>query len=151
LRATGHDAYHRALIREYGIEDLVFLEPSIPYREALREMMDVDGLLILQASNCNHQVPAKIYEYLRAKRPILALTDSAGDTARVLREAQLGAIEPLDDEGRIAVGLLKFLSDVRSGAARIAADECVEKHSRQARTADLAAMLDELSSEGRSV
>ena len=43
------------------------------------------GLLLLQASNCNDQVPAKAYEYLRCHRPVLALTDPAGDTAELLR------------------------------------------------------------------
>jgi hypothetical protein len=113
-------------------------------------MMDVDGLLLLQASSCNHQVPAKIYEYLRAKRPILALTDPAGDTAQVLRDARLDAIEPLDDEGRIAGGILRFLEDIRSGGARVAGEEDIERHSRRAHTATLAALFDGLASEGRA-
>jgi glycosyltransferase involved in cell wall biosynthesis len=150
LRATGHDAYHQRLIREQGIEDIVFLEPPLPYHEALREMMDVDGLLLFQASNCNHQVPAKIYEYLRAKRPILALTDPVGDTAQVLRDARLDAIEPLDDERRIARGILRFLAEIRSGGARVAAEDDIEKHSRRAHTATLAGLFDGLTSEART-
>ena len=38
-------------------------------------MLRADGLLILQAANCNEQIPAKLYKYLRARRPIVALTD----------------------------------------------------------------------------
>jgi hypothetical protein len=65
---------------------VVLLAPALPYREALRETMDVDGLLVFQAANCNHQIPTKIYEYFRTRRPILALTDPSGDTAAALRE-----------------------------------------------------------------
>ena len=56
---------------------------------ALAEQLAADGLLLFQAANCNHQIPAKLYEYLRAGRPILALTDAAGNTAATLRGAPL--------------------------------------------------------------
>jgi len=49
-------------------------------------------LLLLQASNCNSQIPAKVYEYLRAGKPILALTDPEGDTATLLRNLGINTI-----------------------------------------------------------
>ncbi len=85
LRASGNEAEYAAMLRDRGIEDLVQLAPGLEYLAALREMLGVDGLLLMQAANCNAQVPAKLYEYVRAGRPILALTDPAGDTARTLR------------------------------------------------------------------
>lgn len=75
FRASVHDDLLRALARDHGVPDLIELSPAIPYRQALAEMMEVDALLVMQASNCNAQIPAKIYEYLRAGRPILGLTD----------------------------------------------------------------------------
>jgi glycosyltransferase involved in cell wall biosynthesis len=139
LRATGHDATHAAEIERRGIGDVVKLEPQVPYRDALREMLKADGLLLFQASNCNHQVPAKVYEYFRARRPILALTDASGDTAAVLREGGIDTIVPLDDAAAIARGLVEFLAQVRAGAAPVASD--VERHSRRGRTAELADVL----------
>jgi glycosyltransferase involved in cell wall biosynthesis len=144
LRATGHDRFHQGLLEEHGIGDIVCVEPALPYRAALREMQDADGLLVLQAANCNHQVPAKIYEYLRARRPVLALTDPVGDTAATLRSAGLDAIVPLDDPEAIAHGLLSFLDRLRSGKARIASEEDIRRHSREATTDQLAALLDDL-------
>jgi glycosyltransferase involved in cell wall biosynthesis len=139
LRATGHDGTHAAEIEKRGIGDVVKLEPQVPYRDALREMLRADGLLLFQASNCNHQVPAKVYEYFRARRPILALTDARGDTAGVLRDAGIGTIVPLDDAGAIARGLDAFLGRVRMGTAPVASG--VERHSRRGRTAELAEVL----------
>jgi glycosyltransferase involved in cell wall biosynthesis len=144
LRATGHDEHHRRLIDECGIQDVVTLSPGIPYRQALREMMDADGLLVFQAASCNHQIPAKIYEYVRARRPILALTDPRGDTATTLAAMGFGAIVPLDDEGRIKEGLLDFVSSIRDRRARIATEEVVRGQSRTARSAELARVLDEV-------
>lgn len=146
LRATGHDDLHSRLITENGLEDIVFLEPSIGYEAALAEMLTVDGLLVFQASNCNHQIPAKIYEYLRARRPILALTDPAGDTARVLYDAGLQSVVPLDDQRAIAEKLAGFIDDIRRHRAAVASNDKIIEHSRQARTRILAELLDEISS-----
>lgn len=144
LRATGHDEHHRRLIEENGLEDVVILAPALPYREALREMMDVDGLLVFQAANCNHQIPAKIYEYFRARRPILALTDPRGDTAEALREMGFGSIAPLDDEVQIRQGLLTFLQSIQERRAHVATEEAIRLHSRRARSEELARILDEV-------
>ncbi|MHC4817955.1 MAG: glycosyltransferase family protein, partial [Planctomycetota bacterium] len=144
FRASGYEDYHKEQIRERGIEGIVALEDAVPYRQALAEMMNADGLLLFQASNCNHQIPAKIYEYLRARRPILALTDPKGDTAGVLRQAGGGAIVRIDVETEIAAGLQEFLSKVREGRGATASDAEIESHSRRARTAELARLLDEI-------
>jgi len=146
LRATGHDDLHRQSIQQFSLEEIVFLEPSIAYEKALAEMLVVDGLLVFQASNCNHQIPAKIYEYLRAKRPILALTGPDGDTAKVLLDAGLAAsIAPLDDEIAIANLISGFIDNARLERSAIASDEIIAGHSRQARTKLLAQLLDEVS------
>ena len=61
LRASGDEAGFRNDVQRACIDDIVRLEPGVDYLAALQEMMSVDGLLILQASNCNAQVPAKLY------------------------------------------------------------------------------------------
>jgi hypothetical protein len=142
LRASGNDAYLNELVRAEGIEDIVSLEPSIPYRAALEEMQRADGLLVLQAANCNYQVPAKLYEYLRARRPILALTDPQGDTAAVLRAAGVDSIAPLDSKDAIRRTLAAFLEQVRDRRAPLPSAAAVAACSRRARTAQLAAVLD---------
>jgi hypothetical protein len=144
LRATGHDAYLARLIAERHIGELVKLVPLLPYRAALHEMLSASGLLILQASNCNHQVPAKLYEYLRARRPLLALTDAAGDTAATLRKAGIDTIAPLDDQQQIIAALQHFRAAALAGTAPLASAATVAANSRQSRAAKLAALLDTL-------
>jgi hypothetical protein len=144
LRATGFDEYLRSLIDEHEIGDIVSLAPGIPYRAALAEMLTADGLLLLQAGNCNYQLPAKLYEYLRAKRPIFTLTDPAGDTAAALTRAGIDTIAPIDSRDAIARGLLTFVERVKAGKAPIASDAVVAAASRRVRTAGLAHLLNEL-------
>ena len=149
LRATGHDNLYRPQLEALGIADLVELAPPVPYRTALEEMLGADGLLLFQASNCNQQIPAKAYEYLRAGRPVLALTDAAGDTAGLLCDAGLTSIVPLDDAQAIATGLLSFLERVRSGRESLPPPEVRAAYSRAARSADLARVLETVLHETR--
>jgi hypothetical protein len=142
LRGTQHDELFRRELDRRGISDVVSLDPPVDYKEALREMLAADGLLIFQASNCNHQIPAKLYEYFRARRPVLGLTDPDGDTARAMRAAGLTAIARLDDTADVKRELQSFLAGVRERCAPTPSGEAVAGASRRARTEQLAELLD---------
>jgi glycosyltransferase involved in cell wall biosynthesis len=144
LRAAGHETQMRDMIRAAGIDPVVTLAPAIPYAEALAEMCATDALLILQAANCNEQIPAKLYEYFRARRPIIGLTDPAGDTARTLRAAGIDTIAPLDSESAIYDLLRRVIRDLEAGAAIVAKEEAIVGASRRGRTAALAQLMDEV-------
>lgn len=145
FRASVHDELLLRLGREHGVSDYVEVCPAIGYRDALAEMLSVDALFVLQAANCNEQIPAKIYEYLRARRPILALTDPAGDTAGVLRSAGIDAIARLDSVEEICATLPRFVSEVRSGHAALPDAQATKNASRRARSEAFARLLDRLS------
>jgi glycosyltransferase involved in cell wall biosynthesis len=142
FRASSQDGLLAGLAREQGVGDLVELLPPVPYGQALDEMLRADALLVLQAANCNQQIPAKLYEYLRAGRPVLALTDAAGDTAATLRGAGIASIAPLDDAVAIAALLRKSLQALQRGQADRPDPAAARRHSRAARAAELAAVLD---------
>ena len=144
LRSTGHDEHHWRLLKDLDILDLVELEPGIPYVEALAEMMESDGLLVFQASNCNNQVPAKIYEYFRARRPILAMTDMVGDTAKTMQELGLESIVPIDNVSSIELGLEQFIVQIREGSEVPYVRAEYERYSRQKQTEEFAHLLNDL-------
>ena len=141
FRAAVHDDLLSRLAQEHGVAEMLELTPATPYRDALAEMMAVDGLLVMQASNCNAQIPAKIYEYLRAGTPIIGLTDPDGDTAGVLREAGLSMLARLDSADEICDVLPRFLAGLREGTAERASPEMVQAASRQGRSRMLAELL----------
>jgi glycosyltransferase involved in cell wall biosynthesis len=117
LRATCYDELYAPLLKEQGIDDIVTLQPPIDYRDALREMLDSSGLLVFQGRSCNHQIPAKLYEYMRSGRPILGLTDSKGDTADTLRNCGCEYIAALDDVSQIKTAVSRFVKDLKTGVA----------------------------------
>lgn len=115
FRGSGHDAFIRRRAREYGVEDCVELLAPIPYKDALAEMLRADGLVVLQSNGCNDQVPAKLYEYLRAGRPVIGLSD--GETARVLRRFGVEAVAALESEADVRIHLDRFVAMVAAGRA----------------------------------
>lgn len=115
LRASQIESLYMPLIQELQLAAHVSFAPSVPYQAALFEMCQVDGLLIFQGYTSNPAIPAKLYEYLRAQRPILALADAEGDTAKLVRQLQAGMVSPLDDVPRIVEALETYLQAIESG------------------------------------
>jgi glycosyltransferase involved in cell wall biosynthesis len=68
-----------------GLEGSVRVEGHVAYMAALQRMVNADILLLLDSPGRRMGVPAKLYEYLGAGRPILALAEHDGDVAAVLR------------------------------------------------------------------
>ena len=135
---AGHIPDVEAMVRKHDVGDIVQVLPPVPYREALQEMLAADGLMVFQGTPFNTQIPAKIYEYFRARKPILGLVDPQGETARVLRAAGFGDIADMDDAALIAPMLADFTANIRGGAPTIASDELVASSSRKHRAGQLA-------------
>lgn len=137
----------RRLAEQAGVLAYLDILPAVPYREALSEMLRADGLLVLQASNCNAQIPAKMYEYIRAGRPVLCLSDPSGDTAHALRSTGINAIARLDNAAEIAQLLRRFLGPCDPSLRTTAGAAAVLGASRRSRTAQLASILDNATTE----
>lgn len=144
LRAPGNTPGVNALIERYGVADIVATAPAVPYAQALAEMLAADGLLLFQGTPFNNQIPAKVYEYFRARRPIFGLVDHQGETARTLAGAGFEDAAAIDDAAEIAARLERFLASVAAGEAHIASPELVERSSRTHRARQLAALFDEV-------
>lgn len=113
FRAPRHVDKVRAAARAYGLGDVVDVAPPIPYREALAEMMGADGLLVFQGSAFNTQIPAKIYEYLRAGRPLLAFVDPRGNTAKLLSAFEAVSAGNIEDERDIGQAVAAWLDTLK--------------------------------------
>ena len=145
LRGSGYDQQYQQYINDKHLGDVVKIQGPVSYKQALSEMVSADGLLLFQGSSCNHQIPAKVYEYARAGKPIFALTDESGNTADLLRNLGINSLVDMEDSAKIANALEKFISAIGTGDADVAKGEMVEKLSRRYRTFELAEILNQLS------
>ena len=79
----------RDAIDRLQLRDVVETIARVPYAQSLEQLAASDVLLLLQASpDTVGLVPAKLYEYLRAQKPVLALVP-AGATAEVFRSPEV--------------------------------------------------------------
>ena len=144
FRAPGSEDLYRKLLAERDIEDIIVLEPHMPYKQALQECADADGLLLFQAADCDMQIPAKAYEYLRIGKPILALTTHTGNTAALLREVGGATIVNIASEDEIYEGLSAFIDALRVGTHPFPDKEKIRRYTREAQAGQLAMVLDGL-------
>lgn len=84
----------QGFIDDQGLEEVVRLHDSVA-RESVPALMAGAHVLLLLAQQQPLQIPAKLYEYLGARRAILAFADEGGETAAMLR--RVGGHFVIDD------------------------------------------------------
>ena len=136
----------RDAIDAAGLAGAVRFLPRVPYEESLRELASADLLLLLQASDDTvGLVPAKLYEYLRAQKPTLALVRD-GAVTEVLAATGGGiAVDPAHADA-LHVALAGLVADWRGErlAARVADLAILRRFDRRALASELAAVFDEV-------
>ena len=138
----------RSTDREWaaGIMDRVELIPYAPHRRALELQRDSEALLLLipEAGGRGRGVlSGKVFEYLAAERPILALVPPDGAAAELLRETGAGVVVAPEDVDGIARELAALRDRWRAGAleAPSLSREWRTKVSRRTRVEELAELL----------
>ncbi len=103
-------------IRRRGLEGIIDLLGQVTYDRALEEMQRADVLLLLNPPDSRISIPAKLFEYLGAGRPILALARPDGDVAWALRTAggPHRLVSPLDPAA-IRTALLELRQEAITG------------------------------------
>lgn len=130
-------------IEARGLGGRVRLVGHLPYEESLDAMMRASILLLLDSPGRTSGVPAKLYEYIGAGRPILALCHPEGDAAWVLRQS--GAVYRIAEPDRpeqIREGLAQLIRHVEEevDAGPVAGSA---RFTRNALAGELARVLDQ--------
>ena len=132
-----------SLVNEYGLESFVTIRSHVPHRESLLSLVNADTLLLIQTGT-QLQIPAKLYEYMAAGRPVLALTDS-GAIARMVEDNGLGRACQPDDVGAIRAAMGDV---IRSRHTLEFRPRSIERFRAEAIVGELAAILDGLAQRG---
>lgn len=147
FRAPHHGDEVMACAQQQGLAHCVEVAPPIAYQRAIAEMMGADVLLVFQGSTFNTQIPAKIYEYLRAGRPILAVVDPLGGTASQLRNFEAVHIADIASADTIRAELVSCMATrgMQGQQEALARNRvAVQTYSRQAQTDRLQALFETL-------
>ncbi len=87
-------------INTLGLNEQLLKIKYLTHSEAIAKQSSSQVLLLLinQSGNAKGILTGKFFEYLAAKRPILAVGPTDGDVAQVLNETNAGKIVGFDDE-----------------------------------------------------
>ena len=91
--------------RALGVDAFVDTKPFVAHDAVFDELARADALLVVETPGyyARYGYAAKVFDYLLTGKPVLALVESGGNTARLLRDAGVGyCAEPSDDAGVLA-------------------------------------------------
>jgi len=73
-------------VKSYGLEDNVSFLNYLPHKESIKKMFECDLLLVTQGDTVavSGRVPAKVFEYLPVRKPILAIGKKDSDLEKIL-------------------------------------------------------------------
>jgi hypothetical protein len=98
FQGSGDGKQFQSTLEHFEIQNLVkFVEP-VPFVDSLRNMMTATALLLIQDAIFNLQVPGKLYEYIRAEKPILVAAPLKSATGQVANKSGCGIIAHCEDE-----------------------------------------------------
>jgi glycosyltransferase involved in cell wall biosynthesis len=145
----GFPAVYREYVEGLGLGDRVEVVPHRSRAEVLALQRDSDALLLLIPDNDGRGrgvLSGKIFEYIAAERPILAVVPPDGEAAALIRATGSGTVVAPDDVEGIRAALGDLEARWRAGelAATPLSPEWRKRLSRRARAEEFAAVLGEV-------
>jgi glycosyltransferase involved in cell wall biosynthesis len=132
--------------RRLGLGDTVRFEDNLPHREVIRRERESHILLLIKHDDERYRglVPGKLYEYVGARRPILAIAPD-GEARRLVVELRRGEVAAIGKPDDVAGKLERFYDRWRDGTLESAYSLGeVPEFSRRAQAERLAALIAEL-------
>ena len=134
----------REMVERSQIRQSVKLVPYLPHAESIKELLRSDALLLIvdDADGSEEIVPGKVYEYIGARRPIIALAPE-GAVAELIRETRSGFVAAGNDGAKIKTAFLEYYRKFPYDTPAIEQEpRAVQKYERREITRHLASLLD---------
>ena len=134
-------------IGDFGLQRVVTFLGNRSHKEAIEGILSADILLLLlfSAGRGSRVIPAKLFEYLRARKPILALASDDSEVAKLIKRYNAGRVVHPESPKQIADALSFFLRLHKEGrlASWNFSAEPIEKFTRAESSRRLAEILEE--------
>jgi len=129
-------------IRKYNLEKHISYTTYIPHNSVLKHQKKSQILLLFinQVPNAKGIITGKVFEYLQAKRPILAIAPPDGDLAEILNQTKSGKVVSFEDEIELKNTILSYFKDFKGGQLKVKSQNTAKYH-RKNLTAQLAELL----------
>ena len=134
---------NHALLKQWDLEEMVKPLEYVPHHESIKLLLQSHVLLLTlnDEPGVNLTYPGKLFEYLAARKTILALV-SEGATADMIRDMEAGLVVPPDDTETIKKAILDLYNQYQQGNLATKTYDDLQKFERRTLTERLAQCLD---------
>jgi len=130
------------LIQQFKLESQLTRVDYLPHNEAIAKQQSSQVLLLLLMNGLGNKciLTGKLFEYLAAKRPILAFGPSDGDAATVLENSNAGIMINFNDEKTTRKVILEHYKKFKAGKLFVES-KSLQQYSRKNLTKQLAEVI----------
>lgn len=108
-----YGTFNREVLQEIensGISSLIEIHEQLPHREALQSMLNSSVLLlVINSSSPRGTLTSKVFEYLRTRKPILAMVPAHKEAANLLKACNHDYICAMESPESIALTLKRLI------------------------------------------
>ena len=135
----------RRLVEEHGFGPDTEFIPYLPHSESVRNINGSDVLLLVIDNVPNNKgiLTGKLFEYIGARRPILAIGNTEGEARQIIDECQCGEMLDYADVEGVKRVLREWYACWREGKVACSFANS-SAYSRKSLTGELARFLDEI-------
>lgn len=129
------------------IRQVVALHPYLPHSQTIELICQADILLLFSGpgAKSDAELPGKLFEYLRAGKPILGIVHPDGVCAEILLKAKSGVVASQEDSKQIESRLLELYEQWNEGTLGIDPDwDYIRLFERRQLTSRLAEVFDKV-------
>jgi len=134
-----------ALIHELQLSNYTNFFGYVPHKEAIKYQKSAQVLLVLIPNIDGNKgiITGKVFEYMAANRPILALGPINGDLQSILTKSNAGTIVDYDDYAKIKSVIIDLYTKFKTQKLAIRS-KGIEKYHRRNLTKQLAAIIKQI-------
>ncbi len=115
---------------------------SVTHNEAIMYQRKTQVLLLIEANTteASYIIPGKLFEYINANRPILALGPKQSDIPSILKDTQTGRYFDYENETALKTHILELFENYKTNSLSVASKD-IERFSRKNCTKQLVEVL----------
>jgi len=130
------------LVEKHKLKEVIQQKGYLPHRDALKQLKDASILLLITSDN-PLIFPAKVFEYLAFKKPILGLVPQESEAGKLISKMKLGRVSSPEDRNGIAEALFYYFSNFEKRTFPLPPNEQrIKKFERKYLTSELASLFD---------
>ena len=120
-------------IEKYKLKDYTTFIDYLVHREVLQHQLSAQVLLLSvnNVPSAKGIITGKIFEYLQANRPILAIGPTDGDLAEIINHTNSGIIIDFEDEIKLKEEILKLYANFKNNVLKVDSRNIKQYHRKE--------------------